>query len=687
MFHIEYTYKKNGKEYNSSYPEKSDFNKNIFLFRGSNDLGKSTTMQIVALGMYGLDSEDIKEEIKKKMRRLTSTGTEKFQFKFEISSRDGSQTFESFLDDKSKSPRLLLNRVYISKTEFDDKFKLIFDTPDEVTKKLHDSLTSFKEQIANYNFLVESYGTKLKEQITLLDTYEKREARLFELERDLDAYKSKLNNDNERFKSVKSQYIKSRKMFLVKRYDELNGKIDYLDIRLKFLQNKAKKNDQKKTMDSKSKEKFVSIIPSFITNIEDLLNYVKNDESIPKITNLKEVSEFFKKNMDPYDFNEHIFRKSEKAIEDFNSWLNSNIKRDNKTSDQEKELEFLKSIADILRKYVSINPEIPGTNGKSLKQFLNDIEERVTSLKSSLSLVIRVKNELDILQSLTSELKDLKRLREKMSTEIRQRPSEENNINIQAEIDDINKQLDPLLKEFDIIEEGYNSLSEEEKKVDYGLFDNDEYMKLEDEYKSLEDEIKSLDNEIKNTKNIIDELKNTTTRPVNFSKDELSKQSKLIEGLKSKFIDWNKFLENIDLESHIDKNKIDNKSNEFYSALGGYLASIVGYIFYENTKWELVRIDLIEESFIVKNGPPIMFVDIGTGHTSLDSLLAKIKQDYNGKKKILLLDDVGLMDANNIDRLLKEIKDQVISGNVIIAIVSIAERNLDHVIVEGVEVP
>ena len=87
----------------------------------------------------------------------------------------------------------------------------------------------------------------------------------------------------------------------------------------------------------------------------------------------------------------------------------------------------------------------------------------------------------------------------------------------------------------------------------------------------------------------------------------------------------------------------------------------------------------------MEDGFPITFNDISTGFNALNSLLAKIKQKYGGRKKILLLDEIGIMDEKNINILLTEIKRQVRGGEVIFAALNLAERNLDHVVVEAID--
>ena len=67
---------------------------------------------------------------------------------------------------------------------------------------------------------------------------------------------------------------------------------------------------------------------------------------------------------------------------------------------------------------------------------------------------------------------------------------------------------------------------------------------------------------------------------------------------------------------------------------------------------------------------PIDFIEIGTGHTALNSLLARVRQDCGNKKKVLLFDEIGDMDKESIQKLLNEIKNGVKRGEILFALLS-----------------
>jgi len=77
---------------------------------------------------------------------------------------------------------------------------------------------------------------------------------------------------------------------------------------------------------------------------------------------------------------------------------------------------------------------------------------------------------------------------------------------------------------------------------------------------------------------------------------------------------------------------------------------------------------------------------MGTGHTALNSILSRIKQNFGGKKKIILVDEIGHMDEGNIGILVDEIKDQIKKGETIFALITIADSRVSEITWEPIPV-
>ncbi len=704
MFYIEYTYKKKGgQEYNSKYPNTEiDTNKNIFLLKGGNDLGKTTTMQIIAYALYGLNSSDLSETIKNRIiKKFFNGDLEKFEFNIRFGDKDNKEIFNSKCNNindcinvendkiKYKNPPLSKNGKYISENEFQDGYKLIFDIPDEVMNKFQDALISIKDEI---NYLKEKTNNYKNELQIVYEKY----TNFYNIDKKL-----KENNDNlkklmdleefydNKIKELKDKFEEYHKLYIVWEYNRLDSQIKNLFNRREKIEEMINKYEKSKSKNNKSYTDLNLEFINFKTNINDLLHYFENDESNDEIINFKNICKIFVDKNDIFECNETNFKEFEHALNTLENLLQNKIKQISPNISLE--LELLKKLREILSNYISLNPEIPGTNGKQLTQFLKDIDEKINLLEFK-NPEIKNKNKLE--NALTI-LNKLKQKNEKIIKLLRKKGNEENNnseitlSDLEKEKDEIDKTLDPLLKDIEKIEDEYNNLTDKEKNIDYDIFNMGVYKTLEDDLKKTKEEHDKILNNIKTIDKLIDELnqdyRTIMTELPNLSELEIKHQIELCSDLIDKFDKWSDNLKKVIKKEYVYKEKIDNETSNFYNALGKYLASSLQSIAYENGEFKIQQIDIINESFILENGKVVRFVDIGTGHTALNSLKAKIKQDYGGKKKILLLDDIGLMDKNSIDILMNEIKNEVRSGNVILAILSIADRTLEHVEVEGID--
>lgn len=687
MFKLEYVLKRNGPKYESSYPSEGDYNNNIFLLRGRNDLGKSTAMQVVALGLFGLnlDDKDIRSEIKAKMRRLISEDTEEFNFKFIIESQDKENKIESTLPDKNiENLNVTINGRPLNKTEFLDHYKLIFDIPDEVTKKLIDSLSTVKTQIADYISMVNSYGRNIQSIIDELDSFEKKEARLIEKQSDFASLKSQKNAFEERLKKIEPKRNDLRKAYIVKNYSELTSELEKLVRQNQDLHKKVDPKTAKwrKTRSETTKENLKDNLVKFKLEVDSFQKLCVGQSFEKDIKETKELIDLLKNINDSEEFSEDVLDKCLNIIQILtNKFDQIKFKPD---SEKENEFELLDKVIGVLKSYLPLNPEIPGTNGKTLTQFLDSIEKRYDTLKSCLSETTKFKKAQEILLSFPKEISKLK----EQARKIYNATSEvgEGEEDISKKIQENEEEQARVTSMLDKIEEEYEALSPDEKIIDYSTFDMDYYDNLEKECGNIKKELEILKREIEVDEGIIDGLENNKKPQTKLSKEALNKKSKLIDNIKSKMIKWSSYLTNIVGDEIINKSKVDKESHDFYDALGNYLAYTLEYIYFEGSKWKLEKIDLENEAYVVLGRQPIMYVDVGTGNTALNSLMARIKQDYDGKKKILLLDDIGLMDNTNIKRLIDEIKRQAKKGEILLAILSIADKELDRVVAEPISI-
>ncbi len=685
MFKIEYKLRRGNSDYHAFHPDPGNENHNIFIFRGSNGLGKSTVMQVLSIGMFGLNSEELSLEIKNKMKRLIDDDTKEFSFLFSISSIDKKIEIKSSLKDKSiDGLRVLVNGILYNKTAFTDRFQLIFDVPDEITKKLISSLIVIKSDIGDYIHYTKTYLNDLQSQYEIISSYDKKNERLNTLKKRLTDEVSESRNYSQRLKYVAEEYAKLRKSYVVKKFNELNDQIEFLSRKIEELEKRVNPKTQKfkQTKFSNSKHNFEDSLTGIKFILNDLEKNMGEIDVLKNLVELKSLINRINRLNKPEDFSESFFNRNISSLSAITQKLADD--RRNIPSKDENELELIENIISVLKKYVTINPEIPGTNGKSLNQFLSDLGARKTLLSDKLAEKMKFLLLKRKITDLKNSFVDLRAKWKKISSS--EEENQEDGAKLKKELEELVSNVADLQKnQLDIIDE-YNSLLDAERIIDYELVDEEEYKSTKSEFDELKRKIYGTTEKIKITRSLLKEYIGTSDNPPKYTKEKLDQLTRVASGIQVKLGDWRQFIDNMSGLSIANKSNISISAVAFYSALGKYLANILEFVFHEGRRWVLKEIDLIKETFIVEDGFSITFTDISTGFNALNSLLAKMKQKYGGRKKILLLDEIGIMDDRNINILLTEIKRQVSEGEVIFAVLNLAERNLDHIVVEGIDV-
>ena len=70
----------------------------------------------------------------------------------------------------------------------------------------------------------------------------------------------------------------------------------------------------------------------------------------------------------------------------------------------------------------------------------------------------------------------------------------------------------------------------------------------------------------------------------------------------------------------------------------------------------------------------------------LNSLLARLKQPTLGRKKIILFDEMSTMDAQNLNKLIDEIKNQVRNGEAIFAFLNRPDDKTNEVLFDPITI-
>lgn len=424
----------------------------------------------------------------------------------------------------------------------------------------------------------------------------------------------------------------------------------------------------------------LSFFKSSVITSKELYQFLNNEEKksltiivkeIESVITAKDVSD--KKLKDWFEFFDKFIKN-----------LESNPLSKKKLIEEE-QIKLVNRLLTILKEFIGINATVPGTNGKSVGEFIKELENSKTNLEESISEKIALNKSIDICS-------DILRYLGNVATAYAQMPKISDEEDALTELlnqkNDIEKRITTVSKEMVKIEDEFQSIPENQRIELLSLKEHAkrEYKDVKNEKESLENKIKELKAKIEASTQLIKDLEKIAKSSVKLDKQELKTLYNNTQIILRNLGLWTKYVSSVNLnELTINGNK-EKEAEKFYSALGEYFADVLKVIYFENKGWLVKKVDLLNHRYIVDEREPIDFVDFGTGHNQLNAFMARLKQNYGGRKKIVLFDELGVMDKNNVARLLDEIKKQVKSGELMFALLTQVDDNLDKVVMEPVKI-
>lgn len=685
MFKINYVFKKRGSEYQCSYPRKEHESNNIFIIKGKNDQGKSTLMQMIALGFHGLESNDIEKPLKDKMRRLTSKDAE-CKLNFIITSSDDKTKIEVGVDDGKVD--IKVNGKTKPRTYIEDNFKIIFDTPAEPTKKLGSALILLRSNLDHYTDIVRRYSESINDKRNDIASYEDYESTLNTRKKNLEEERQTLENLKKRRGKKISDLNQSYNAYVFNIFNETEEKIKKLENQEVNIKNRIR--ELKSLGIGGGNKDYNNLLDEFIgvrSNIVFHLGMLKKHEKIMHndYKKFETINNDINSIIIPKNLSDEKLKTWYKFFDDMRKNVESNPIYTKKTQEEDL-IEIYEKIIPILKDFIDCNAEIPGTGGKNVSEFLSGLEDAQKELTKKSAEKIALKDVSEFCRNIIKGLSDFVAI-QKRNPNIETTDADDYNSLIKRK-DKIKNELPNLIKILIDKEDDYKAIPISERTT----LSKTSNVVLED-YEEAKKEKDKLDTKISDTElsiNILDkqisEDKNKREKfKMYYDKNKLEEFDKITISIMKKITSWKEIIASINPETMEIEDKNDN-ADEFCTALAEYFALILKKVYFENKEWKVRKVDFIKRCYDVDGREPIDFVDMGTGHTGLNSLLARLRQDCGNKKKIVLFDEIGLMDKDNRERLLSEIKTQTKSGKTIFALLTDVDDNLDRVMLDPVEV-
>lgn len=689
MFTINYEFQDGGPLYKCSFPKKEHSYHNLFFIRGKNDQGKTTTLNMVALGLYANESFSaekgiISDSLRAKMRYLSSEDLDLLKFDFRIKSKDDLMEICSQYDNGSINTRL--NGEPIGFESLNENIQVLYDVPDDPLVKLQSLVRLIRDNLIDYERYLTRYYQDLENKMTLIIDFREKDKKIQKNKVALREAQNDLKIKKELMEKVETELL------ILETADKVISYYEIIDLY---------KQNEKNLINLKEKRKNLKNVglgggtPTFKQQVTDFnlanSNTQKSLSAIKKYPQilLDEKLKFIKKIEKKLN---ELYSPKDIAIKNIEDWINivkeiiSDLQSDPLNEEfklEERQSELINKIMGVLKEYLSLEMNVPGTDKKNIFSFYKELEEFNKQLEPK---ILRKRDLIEVIKELNRLsvcLSDLKVKREKIPD------VDENQMyeyeQIEKEIKKLEKKLEELGKDSLKYDEFINSLSEDEiGKIIDNPGQREQYKRTKKEFEDLKTEITTLKQKEKTLCVLIEEL-GELEPPTAYDEDWLQEESTNCKELISKVIKWKKVLELVNFRK-TDVGIDYDQDREFFDALSEYFAEILKNVYFEKKSWEVEKVDLVNRQYIVKNRKPIKFVQMGTGHTALNSILSRIKQNFGGKKKIIFVDEIGHMDEENIGILVDEIKNQIKKGETIFALITIADNTVSDITWEPIPI-
>jgi exonuclease SbcC len=662
---------------------------NVVYIEGPNSSGKSTLLNIIALGLFGLKSNKIDPMLLRRMNTLVSSDYQKLAFKVEISSTEGTPILRSRKSDPNSSEIFLEEsadgKIFkpITSETFEGKYNLIYDIPNNPTERLYDLVEELREEQLRYGNRFKEFGWFLRGILKEI-TQGRDTNRLKEIENRLTEVKERNEDLGSELPALEAFLDLLEKHAYVKFYYYYQNECMRLEDARRKIEEKSEelaRSERKISRKSKKLRKRIS---------ESQGNFIQHyNEATPLISSLlskKEKQRFeIWKDINLYDTCEDDLKRIQAETIHYLNVFGTQIDR-SQTDDSFRDASLLKRIIDALSEFEDSSFTIPKIKVtiRELMSILRQESEKTYALMS------RYQN----LNSATEQLESLKEDTEKLLNELHEfgETSSEGDAlteaytgsfyeeqsqlrNLRNELKDAKEKRDEFLRKCLSKNLSKKSLEQSSfKEFIETLPKNDELKPLisltetqiEAKISALEKEINDKRGERNSLEVYIEQYKAEREnlqkqKPHKFEEYRPHLQDLLqkIESTSQRLLD--KYNNNIRglMNKKIKKSEIeaDESLKRYFQEVSKYLAHRISFFRHIDTIYQAKAVDLISGVIITEDASTIHLADMGTGQSQSAYLLGLLNVKNDNRKIIALFDEIAMMDDSSLEPIYEKLRE------------------------------
>jgi len=653
---------------------------NLVYIEGPNSSGKSTLLNIIALGLFGMKSNRINPVLIGKIGSLLNSDYQQLKFSIQITSESENLILRAEKPDLNRTEIIVKEstdgQTYkpLSFENFERKYNLIYDIPSNPAKRLPDLLIELKEEQLRYGNRFKDFGLWLRGIINQIANYRDPQ-RLKDISQKLDQFKKERREINEKLPELRGFLDILERHVYLKYYYFYSNEVERLEHEKEELEKKSKKL-------GKSGQDLSGKLTRFRNEIARLQGDFSTtyNEVTPLIADVlpKKGNSRFKiwKEINPYATESDELNAVKIEAVYYMNLFGSGLQRMESESSfkdastLQKVIESLKefenslliipkikvTIGDLIKilkeenkkNYVQISKhqtltmirgllEILVDNANAMQQKLQEFREakitRDTISDKYLQTVIEEKGQLD---RLAQDLENAKRKCEHyfqrcLSKNIARRSLE-------------NRSYLEIIQELPKNEELKPFLSLSEKQLEEKILD------LGKETAEKGDRSRALDTIIDQYQKEKDRLEKQKPHKYEKYRDQLDELLRKIDSMSQKLLnEYNNYVKSL-IEEKARKEDIesDDRKRRYYEEVSRYLAHRMGAFRHIDTIYTAKIVDLISGIIVTDNGFTIHIADMGTGQSQSAYILSLLNVKDDPRKIIALFDEIAMMDDNSL---------------------------------------
>jgi exonuclease SbcC len=668
---------------------------NVVLIEGKNSSGKSTLLNIIAMGLFGTKNRKINPVLQSKMNSLLNSNHQKIKFSFKITSENDTIVLESEKTDLEENDFVLKESLDgitfkpISFENFEKKYNLIYDIPNNPTERLPELLKELKEEQLQFGDKLKFFNYYLDKTSTQI-TSSRDPKRLEEVQTRLIGVQEQKDKIDKDLPNLDVFLDLLEKRAYIHYYCYYSNEGERLTREKKDLKNIIEKSDTegKKQTSKISRDK--AKILQLQTNFSDGYNQVTQllEDTLPKSDRSR-----FKiwKSIQPYSPENNDLYTARLEAAYFSSKFSTEaekMRKDsafNDASTWEKVFQSLKEFEDsgllIPQFKVTIGEFVNLLKEESKKSSM--LIQRYRMLNQIIDLFIELRTDIDELQEARKQLQTEsvsdEQLSEGFVDDLYQkkhqlRQMETDLVRIATKCNEyyqrcLSKNIDEknleicsyreLIKDIPMNEQLEQYLSLGEKHV------TDKILELQREITEKRGKLSGLDMLIGQYERDIINLKKQKPHKFESYLEQINKLLIKTNAMSQRLlVDYNTNLKDL-IDKKVKESDISNDSNKvkYYSEVSSYLAHRIGTFRHIDRAYKAKIVDLISGIIIADDNEIIHLSDMGTGQTQSAYILSLLNVDIKNdpRKIIALFDEIAMMDDDSLEPIsskMKELKKQ-----------------------------